>query len=330
MVLRLKNSPFKRNRSRESSIGDIFNKTSTHLNSILSLALTIFFTPVLIASSLFSQEIVLMLINISLCLGNLSNFGYRVYNNEVGKLELILSLGIMSVFFAGGLFLFPITLSTATLLGAIALTNQIAVGINLFFLLRNNIVPPALGWFKSLARKLGFEVHDQFYQVKPLDLDKDDCIVNALFLKHFGHSLYEGPIKQDLKKLNLLLTILVGYINKYDEQFLGDVNYQHAIEGIQGNITQLTLKGNADSSFTFIKQKIAYKKVKVNHLCKAKTELDNTNNLRWESFSKYIKGVTISKYTKNPGLFQQQASDLLSKEIQRQEDKLERLSSCLP
>ncbi len=329
MNLMLRKSPFKRNQHREKSIGDIFNNASSSLNSIMSLALTIFFTPALMATSLFSQEIVLMLINLSLCLGNLSNFGYRVYKNEVGKIELLVSLGLLAGVIAGAYFLFPAVVSTASVLGIIALANQFAVGINLFFLLRNSIVPPIIGWFRSVGRTFGFDIQDKYYQIKPLDLKEDACIVNTLMQKHFGHNFREGPVEDDLKKLNQLLNILQGYINKYDEMVLGDVKHNEVIKAIEGHIRQLTLKGSADSSFSFIRQKIAYKEVKVHRLQQAKSEGEKDDQ-NWQWLSKYCKGVDRSSYHRQPGLFHHKAIELLEKEIERQQTKIDRLSGCLP
>lgn len=329
MILRLRKSPFKRNQHREKSIGDIFNNASSSLNSVMSLALTIFFTPALMATSLFSQEIVLMLINLSLCLGNLSNFGYRVYQKEVGTIELLVSLGLLTGVITAAYFLFPTVVSTASLLGMIALANQFAVGINLFFLLRNSIVPPIIGWFRSVGRAFGFDIQDQYYQIKPLDLKEDACIVNALMQKHFGHGFKEGPIEEDLKKLNQLLNILQGYINKYDEIILGGVKYNEVIKSIEGHIRQLTLKGSADSSFAFIRQKIAYKEVKVHRLQQAKSE-GQEDEENWQWLSKYCKGIDQSAYHRQPSMFHQKATELLDKEIERQQTKIDRLSGCLP
>lgn len=329
MSLSLRKSPFRRNRNREKSVGDVFNNASSSLSSAMSLALTIFFTPALMATSLFSQEIVLMLINLSLCLGNLSNYGYRIYQGDIGKVELLVSLSILAAFVAGAYFLFPAVASVTTLLGAISLANQFAVGINLFFLLKNSIVPPIIGWCRYIGKALGYDIHDQYHQIEPLNLKKDTCIVNALMQKHFGHSYQKGPVEEDLKKLNQLLKVLEGYINKYDEVVLGDVKYNEAIKAIEGHIKQLTLKGNADSSFTFIRQKIAYKEVKLDRLQQAKLELLEAQQ-DWQRFSKYCKGIKPASYHRQPTMFHQQATELLDREIERQQSKMERLSGCLP
>lgn len=329
MNLRLRKSPFKRNQDREKNIGDIFNNASSSLNSVMSLTLTIFFTPALIATSLFSQEIVLMLINLSLCLGNLSNFVYRVYKKEVGTIELLVSLSMLAGVITAAYFLFPTIVSTASVLGIIALANQFAIGINLFFLFRNSIVPPIIGWFRSIGKALGFDVQDKYYQIKPLDLKEDACVVNALMQKHFGHGFKEGPIEDDLNKLNQLLNILQDYINKYDEIILGDVKYNEVIKTIEGHIRQITLKGNADSSFSFIRQKIAYKEVKVHRLQQAKSE-GAAGDQNWQWLSKYCKGVDQSSYQRQPSMFNQKAIELLDKEIERQQTKIDRLSGCLP
>ncbi len=326
MTLKLRSTPFKRNRSREKNLGDVFHKTSTRLN----WALTILFSPVLMAPSLFSQEIVLMFISISLCLGNLANLGYRIYQNDVSKTELFLTLTILPLFITAAYSLLPSALSIVSLLGAIALTNQLAIGVNSFFLLRNSIIPPILGWFKHIARQLGFEIHDQYYQNKPFDLQADACIVNSLYHKHFDHNLYEGPVEEDLKKLNQLLQILTDYINKYDEKIFGYMHYQQAINAVEGYISQLTVHGNADSSFAFIKQKLIYKEVKLHKLNQAKSVLSEENNHNWEHFKKYCEGVNKARYNKTPTLFHQQASELFDKEIQRQQAKMNRLSNCLP
>ncbi|WP_367606180.1 hypothetical protein [Legionella sp. W05-934-2] len=330
MGLDLRKSPFKRNRNREKNVGDIFNKASTSLNSVMSFAVTLFFTPALMASSLFSHEIILMLANISLCLGNITNFGYRIYQNDVGKVEIIVTLLFLAAFIAGSYFLFPTIISTSTLLGALALTNQLSVGVNLFFLLRNKIIPPILGVFRNIAKNLGFEMRDQYYRYKPLDSEEDESVVNALFLKHFNHSLYEGAVEDDLKKLNQLLQILTEYINDYDENMFGDINYKKSVSAIEGHIAKLTLEGNADSSYGFIRQKMAYKQTKIKRLEKAKSELDKSENHDWQHFSKFFKGIYQSTYEQERDNYHQKASQLFDKEIERQQTKINRLSSCLP
>ncbi|MCC5792355.1 MAG: hypothetical protein JJT82_07095 [Legionellaceae bacterium] len=329
MGLRLRKSPFTRNKRREKSIGDIFNKASSRLSSAMSLALTIFFTPALMATSLFSQEIVLMLINLCLCLGNLSNFGYRVYQKEVGKIELAVTLCFLAGFIAGAYFLFPAIVSTGSWLAVVALANQFAAAVNLFFLLRNNIVPPIIGWFKYVGATLALDIQDTFHSIKPLDAQEDAYIVNALMQKHFHHSFREGPVEADLNKLNRLLKILENYTNKYHELVWRDTRYSEAIKAIEGHIRQLTLKGNADSSFSFIRQKIAYKEVKRHRLQQAQTELQ-AEDLSWQQFSKYCKGIPAATYHSQPSLYRQKATSLLAQELKRQQAKIDQLSDCLP
>ena len=76
MPLKLNKTRFSRPRAREKDLGDIFNKTSSSITNLMPFIIPLFFAPALITTSLFSKEIILMLANISLVLGYVSNFAY--------------------------------------------------------------------------------------------------------------------------------------------------------------------------------------------------------------------------------------------------------------
>ncbi len=329
MAVTLIPSKYKRDRNRGKNIADVFNNASSNLKNMLHFAIAVFFTPALMASSLISQEIILMIANITLCLGFLINFCYRVYNKDIGKVDLILSLLFLGTFVAGAYFLFPGVIATTSLLSVIALTNQLAVGINLFFLLRDHIIPPILYGCKELAKKFGYNVSDRFYRTKELSLEKEPHMINALLKsKHFNSNIDAPDAEQKLNKINKLIEVLETYTNKYIVSFMGSITKEQAIKDMQGHIEKLTLEGNPDSSYTFIRKKIAFKEVKQSKLNTAKKNLQKEPN--WDLFSTYFTGVSKSNFDKKASEYTQEGLDLIEKEYRRQKNKIIDLSICLP
>lgn len=330
MSLALRNTHFKRSHSREKSIGDIFNQASTGLNSLKSLALTLFFTPALIATSVFSQEIVLMLVNITLCFGNLTNFCYRIYKKDIGPTELVLTLLVMALFISGACLLFPSPFALTSALGILTLVNQVAVGINLFFLMKNSLIPPLMSILKQVSKQVGLDIQEQYIVVNNLTCKNDHSLVNVLMQQQFNHAIDHIDTPTDLKKVNTLLQILCDYYNKYEEAFLGEYYRQDEINTLKTYITQITIKGSCTTSYGFINRKLAFKEAKIIRLEKAKEALQKADALPWQTFRQYCKGVSQSGYEKQSASCSKQAVRLIDTEIERQNQKINRLASCLP
>lgn len=329
MAVTLRTSPFKRNRDREKKIGDIFSNASINLSTLLNFAITVFFTQPVTAPALVSQESIYILINVTLCLGHLTNFCYRTYKNEIGKMNLALSLLFLALFVVAAYFLFPGLFVVTSLLSGINLANQIAIGINLFFLLKNHIVPPVFHICKIVAMKIFRHVPEKYYKVSRLKQPNDDEIINTLLKKHFGSTVSDLKANINIGKLNHLITLLEEYVNKYQRSLFGNASNEQVITELEDCIKQ-TMKGNADSSYRFINKKIAFKEVKQQRLNRAKKKLESADRPNWKLFSTYCKGIFESSFEKEPGKYHAKALRLLDKESERQQKKIDRLSRCLP
>ena len=91
MSIKLKKHYFSRNRHREEDHGSLFGRASNNMIFIMNIVILGIFTPAVIATSFASKDMVLMLANISLSFGYLTNFVYRLISNEVSISELMIS-----------------------------------------------------------------------------------------------------------------------------------------------------------------------------------------------------------------------------------------------
>jgi hypothetical protein len=333
MFLRVNRAFFARNRIREKDFGDIFNKTSKGITNIMPLIITIFFAPVLITTSLFSKEIILILANLSLSLGYVGNFIYRLYQNEVSKAELLITVLSLAALLALAYVLFP-PLGTLSFISFLCAVNQVAVTVNLFFLIKVVIIPPCKKFIENVAQWLGFDIATHYYSKPPLTLEKDRYIIDQLLKKSYDHDSYSADFSQEeLARLNRLLTKLSRYIDKYDESVLGYIYNRDAIADLEQQIAQLTTQGNPDSSYTFIQKKIGFKTTKIQMLQEAEkkvltaledTAFDATSTLQ------FFKGAEISEMEKSRDEVLHSGLECLQSEIQRQKSKIDSLEACLP
>lgn len=333
MFLRLNKLFFARNRIREKDFGDIFNKTSRGLTNIMPLIITIFFAPVIITTSLFSKEIILMLANLSLSLGYLANFGYRLHQKEVSKAELLITTLTLLALLTLAYFLFP-PLASVSFISILCAVNQMAVTVNLFFLVKDLIVPPCKKFIENIAQWLGFDIATHYYSKPPLSLEKDRYIIDELLKKSYNHDSYSPGFTQDeLDRLNRLLIKLSHYIDKYDESVLGYIYNKDAIADLEQQIAQLIVQGNPDSSYTFIRKKIGFKTTKIHMLETAQqhvlTALKDPTSDATQTLE-FFKGVERSELQKNREEVLNSELECLRHEIQRQKAKIESLEWCLP
>ncbi|KTD51336.1 hypothetical protein [Legionella quateirensis] len=332
MYLKLNETYFRRNRSREKEFGDIFNKTSRGLNSLMPMIITMFFTPALITTTLFSKEIILILANLSLSLGYLTNFAYRIYKNQVSKSELFVSLISLTAFLTLAYFLCP-PVATISFISALTSINLMAVAVNLFFLIKHVIVPPCKKFIENVAQLLGFDIAGRYYSKPPLTLENDRYIIDHLLKTTYKHDSYSpefNPIEID--SFNNMLTKLSQYIDKYDESLLGYINNQNVIADLEDQIAKLTTQGNPDPGYTFIRKKIGFKTTKIHLLEEARDKIlaeiksPKDNKIMY----RFFKGIVSSEFVENPQPYLNEGVECLQNEINRQQEKINSLNTCLP
>lgn len=333
MYLKLKKSLFSRNRSREKEFGDIFNKTSTGLSYIMTLAITVFFTPAIITTSFFSKESIVILANLSLSLGYLTNFAYRVYQREVSKGELLISTLALAAFLTMAYLLCP-PVAAVSFLNVLGFFNQMAIAVNLFFLIKHVVVPPCKKIIENMAQYLGFNITGRYYSKPPFTLENDRFILDHLLMKTYGHDSSSPDFTEaKIDSFNKLLIKLSGYIDKYDESILGYINNREAIADLEKQIAQLTTRGVTDSSYAFIRRKIGFKTTKINMLNEAQnliTEAILNPEKSAVDALHFFSGVDENKLAEDRDVMLKEGLEHLRSEIQRQELKVESLKECLP
>lgn len=333
MQLTLNKKLFARNRHREKEFGDIFNKTSRGLTSIMPMVITMFFTPALITTSLFSKEIILILANLSLSLGYLTNFAYRIYKNQVSNTELFLTLSSLAAFLTLAYFLCP-PVATIAFIPALNIINLMAVAVNLFFLIKHVIVPPCKKFIENVAFHLGFDISAQYYSKPPLTLEHDRYVIDLLLKATYKHDSFSPEFKpQELESFNNLLMKLSYYINKHDESLLGYINNKDLIADLEDQIAKLTTQGNPDGSYTFIRKKIEFKNTKIHLLEEAKNMLNSeltTNDMAPSQALRFFKGIDDLEFKNNSRQVIEEGLTCLDQEIKRQKDKISSLEACLP
>ncbi len=332
MPLKLNKTLFARHRTREKELGDIFNKTSSSLTNLMPFIITLFFAPVLITTSLFSKEIILMVANISLSLGYVSNFAYRLYRNEVSKSELFISAIIITPLLALTYFFYPAIIGL-TFINALVFINQMAAAVNLFFLIKHNVVPPFMRAMESLAQFIGLDITARYYSKPPFSLDEDRFILDRLLIQTYGYDSFDSRFdERKITRFNKLLNKLSTYINKYDESLFGYLKNKDNIADLESQINLLTTQGNPDSSYTFIRKKIGFKTTKLKLLESAKKEVE-------ESIKSEAPSKRVLKFFNNVGEGQLKTNTkpvlleglkCIEDEISRQKEKIESLEACLP
>lgn len=330
MALILRKKLFARNRWRENEAGSFFSRAAANLSSISPLIIAVFFTPALITTSLFSTEIFIPLANIFLSLGYLTNFFYRLYKKELSVTEIVLTILVIAALITLTSLLFPP--AGLTLLGVVNFVNQMAIAVNVFFVIKNVIVPPLKRLIEFIVKKAGFDIAGHYFYKRPFD-EKVDLFALQRLLKKNGHKdLPESKKQFEIDKLNNLISKLSDYINKYDESFLGYIIKKNAILALEGSINQLTGAGDSDSSYAFIRKKISYKETKVELLQNAlKIVTDVLNDSGKDP-------APALAYFKSKGFFHTASSKdeliegikCIDSEIARQQAKIDSLQGCLP
>ncbi len=333
MFLKLKKSLFARNHDREKEIGDIFNKTYTGLSYIMALTITVFFTPAVIATSFFSKEIIVILANLSLSLGYLTNSAYRIYQGEVSKAELLISTLTLIAFLIIAYLLCP-PLAALSVFSVMGFLNQMAIAVNLFFLMKHVVVPPCKKLIENIAQYLGFNIAGRFYSKPPLTLENDRYVLDLLLMKTYGHDSFSPEFKEsEIASFNNLLSKLAEYIDKYDESILGYINNKEAIVDLEKQIAQLTPRGVTDSSYAFIRRKIGFKTTKINLLNEAKSSVlaafENPTSDALHAL-RFFSSIDETELAENRSNVLSRGLETLEFEIARQQEKIDSLRTCLP
>ena len=333
MAIKLKKALFARSRSREKEIGDIFNKTSYGITNLMPFIAILFFTPVLITTSIFSREIIPMFANISLCFGYLSNFAYRVYNKEISKSELVISTVLLIAFLSLAYFLYPL-IAVVSFINVITIINQMAAAVNLFFLVKHVIVPPCKQLIEKIAQFIGLDIAGRYYNKPPLTLKEDRFIIDRLLRQNYRHDTSSPEFREEeLDSFNRLLAKLCQYVNKYDESFFGYIINKDAISDLETRISELTTLGNHDSSYTFIRRKIGFKTTKINLLETAKEAVltaIQTPNITPRQALSFFTDIDQDQLKTDKISVLKEALECVQGEIARQQEKIEGLNACLP
>lgn len=333
---------FSKNHDRETQVGDVFNKAASHLNSILSGVIAVFFTPTLIASSLMSKEIIIMLANIFLSLGCSVNFLYRLYQNEMSVAEFLVSFFSLTLLITatalvcGAAFtiIMPTTSGSLVIINALNFTNQLASAINVFFLFRDFFVPPCKKALEKVVAWFGVDIGGRYYHKPPLTLKKDRFVIDRLLYSAYKHDSYsQSYTHEELDRLNRLLKKLCDYIEKYDEAFLGYFYNKSTIETIDKYIVQLTTQGASDSSYAFIKKKIRFKSTKLNLLKDAEEALKVAVEKPAEHYSdsmRFFSAAPSASSAEDKRAVLQEGLKKIRDKIGHLENSIGSLESCLP
>jgi hypothetical protein len=330
MSLKLKKQLFSRNKEREKDIGEFFNKTSSGLTNIMPLIITVFFTPAIITTSFFSKEIIVILANASLCLGYLSNFAYRLYHREISKSELLVTLFTLALFLTLAYFLFP-ALGALSLITVLGFVNQMAIATNLFFLMKHVVVPPCKQMLENIAQYMGLDIAGRYYSKPPLSLERDRFVIDQLLKKTYEHDSFSEQFNpKEIKVFNKLLNKLLKYINKYDASILGYIKNKEEITDLEQQIEELTIQGNPDSAYTFIRKKIGFKTTKLKLLQNAEILVTEALEKPENDSQPALGFFHHVDHKKDKQELLQSGLSCLKQEIHRQEKKLRSLNNCLP
>lgn len=333
-MIKLNKKYFARNKERDHDVGDIFNRASSGINNVLPFIITLFFTPVLITSSFLSKELIVMLANILLSTGYVSNFAYHAYQKEVSKTELLISILAIAAFIALTYYLSPL-ITAYTFAHGLILLNQVAAAINLFFIVKHVIVPPIKKIFDTVAKHFGFNTSTNYYSKRPFTLNRDRVLIDRILQHTYQHDSSSPKYTEDkLARINVLLKKLCQYVNKYEENFFGYITKKQSIAELEGLVTKLTTQGDPDSCYTFIHRKIGFKTSKIHLLTDARklivsVQEDTTKDAKPTlTFFTHIDEKNLLNNRENT---LKAALSCIDEEICRQQQKITtELEVCLP
>ena len=328
--IKLSHSFFARNRHREQEYENIFSTTYKSLSFLSNIIFLIIFPPVIMIGNLFSHGVFLSILNISLSVGYIAKSIQKLRADEVGSLELYISFFFLCLSLAITFYLAP-PIPLVSIITIIGFINLISTGVNSFFLIRNILLPPVETLIQRVFSLLGHEITTNFFKKTPFSLEKDRPVVDRLLRKFYKHDSFSDEFNEDeLIPLNNMLATLSRYINKYNVPFLGNVINHEAIDKLENAVSQLIINGNTDNCTLFINKKIDFKTTKLNLLKNARNDVLNDNQQGTFSvnykFFKTSPNISVGEQHE----VQRIGLSLLTKEINRQSNKIESLKLCLP
>lgn len=329
MAIQLNKAYFSRNKTRQKESYGFFNFTSDDLNFLLKLLITIFFTPVIISSSLLSKEFFLIIGNLSISLGYVSNFIFQIIIGDISGSEIAISSTALSIAVLQAYIIFP-PLATLSIINFILTANYVASTINAYFLIKNIIIPPIKHMIDTSLTWFGFNTGASYFNRSLFTFKQDQFVLDRLLRVHYGHDSYSNKYKDDhIKPFNNLLLKLMSYINKYERPFLGYVKNREEIITLEKQINDLTIQGNTVSAYTFIRKKIDFKKTKLGLLVRAEEELsDPQANKTARSALRFFDKYNSDRDLLDASLLSE-ARQCLKQEIYRQNVKLIALEECV-
>ncbi len=319
---------YARNKYRDNDDNSVFKTIYKNLSFFSNTGYLILLAPTVLISSLFTQAAFLMFANIFLALGFVFNFCHRMYLQEVSYFELLMTAAIIAGLILFAFYLTPIVPGT-TLISILCFTNLFSSSINSFFLIRNIVIPPLASFTKWFLTQLGYPVSINYFDIHSLEIERDRVVIDRLMKKYYKYDTYDTAYKSDdLKPFNQIIRLVCRYINKYQEPFLGYINHHDQIKKLEEAVSKLVKEGDAESSYTFIHKKISFKESKIKELKRItslikQTEIQDFTRQKMIPFFKYFQHSD----EQNPNS-KESCLGLLTKEIARQERKLQRLCAC--
>jgi|GEM_PF-3878457 len=274
-----------------------------------------------------------MLATICVCGAYLTDYLYRVYNNDIGTVELTLSvMMVIGLLTSAYLFMPAITLYSLTHL--FHSVHILAITLNTFFLFRDVLIPPMKRATEYVLSYFGVDYQDTYIQESDFNFEMDDVAIDRLFMRAYNQNIdeIEAP-EEKIKPFNRLIQTLVRYANRYNDSLLGNIHNSSKIKQMKSYIEQITEDGNDANAMSFIKKKIAFKTSKLRKLRNARNARNEIESITTQDDENTIKHKLRFFNQRNQTInygHRRMALDTIDREIQRQERKVSSLEACRP
>lgn len=336
--IKLKKTYFSDSRNRERLSAHYFNRASFGLTAYGKVLVDLFFTPIVAASTILAGDLFLMIANVLLALGYLSNFVHRVFNKEVSLFEGCLTAVGLAISIGLAIYIAP-AIFVVTLTAPVIFTycSVIATAINSFFLLKNVIVPPLKRLVEFvLLHCFDYDIRDDYYYQKPLELKNDGFVIRRLLNREdLGPDEPLSACEQNKLVLhNTTLKMLCWYINKYHEKIFGTILCEDKITEIEAEIRYLTVDGSSEFPIDFLDKKRSFKQSKLTKIKDALAKVTRASDQKtldaYNQFGlRFFDNYSVVDQSDFAASFNT-TSKLLQAEINRQEVKIKQLEACCP
>ena len=343
----LKKEKFSRNKHRESIAKGLFSSLESSVNWVSKVIITMSFAPVITATTIYNMNAILVTTNIIISLCSLANYFVEAILNSLKNdnifqdyllLDLLLNtLGIVtSIYFF--IYIAPSELSLAwDFRNFLFVSNIIASGINLFFLVKSVILPP-LANIIDYVLSIFFNIQLKA-QTNDLNIKEDKHIIDIILTEHYGVTSYNmspEEIKEKLIPFNNLIDTLNSYINKYNDLFLGSIVNQDKIKDLKKMVNDIILYGKTGEAIKFIKKKISFKTTTINKVQDVLTENEdckaNANQHIEQILTPYFKSFDFSKSVPNKNELiksTEAVTNILTEKKDKLSKKIDSLKTCL-